>query len=548
MKINVQQESYLDRGGNPTIRELLQKLVFNPVDGTIKLNDRRLILQRSSFGSHLRDELIRACGKMEAFVILTRLGYKAGMEDAAFLRKAWPSLDLGDAFTAGTRLHTLRGMVRVETVHNDFDFKRGKFSGEFLWHDSVEAFEFCQHHGQSHEPICWSQVGYASGYATYFFEKPIVYKEVQCIARGDRACRVVGKPIDMWGDEHLVELYRKHILTDAPVSASHAAAKPAVDSGTPPPASLKSLLLAPVISRLDKIARANNIPVLITGEAGTGKRAAARHLHDATCRGEAALLRIHCAEVGEDALEEMLSPRSKSAGRARRAAETPGTLVLDGFERLSESVQLRLSEFLEASSLATDPAERVRVVAISTLSPQALAALPSIRRDLLYRLSVLPIGMPALRERRQDIPALAAEILRTAAVRQGLALPDISRDALDFLSEMEFPGNVSELEALLLGSLLSSEPGSAICATVLRSLIPSMHPQTRLDTADHSLDTDIEQAILSGKISLDKVNNRIYQTTIRLANGNVSRAARMLGLSRAQFAYRLGQAGMEAER
>ena len=70
-----------------------------------------------------------------------RLGFLSGQADARFVRTRWPNLNIGDAFTAGTRLHTFSGIVRVETVYNDFDFRKGRFAAEFIWHDSVEAIE-----------------------------------------------------------------------------------------------------------------------------------------------------------------------------------------------------------------------------------------------------------------------------------------------------------------------------------------------------------------------------------------------------------------------
>lgn len=94
------------------------------------------------------------------------------------------------------------GVVRVETIHNDFDFRRKRFSGEFLWHDGVEAAEFRRLHQQTADPVCWTQVGYALGYATEFFDTLIVFKELSCAAQGHRSCRVVGKPADMWGTNH----------------------------------------------------------------------------------------------------------------------------------------------------------------------------------------------------------------------------------------------------------------------------------------------------------------------------------------------------------
>src|SRR4051812_24334484 len=120
MRTLLEPSRVLDRGGRPTVRELLSSLVFNPVDGTIRLNGDRIVMQRAAVGAELRRELIRLLGQHEARVFLTRLGFLSGQADARFVRTRWPNLDPGDAFTAGTRLHTFSGVVRVETVYNDF--------------------------------------------------------------------------------------------------------------------------------------------------------------------------------------------------------------------------------------------------------------------------------------------------------------------------------------------------------------------------------------------------------------------------------------------
>src|SRR6185369_65939 len=173
----------LDRGGQPTVRDLLSRLVFNPTDGTIRLNGGRVVMQRAAVGVELRRELIRLLGPQEARVFLIRLGFLSGQADARFVRTSWPSLDIGDAFTAGTRLHTFSGVVRVETVYNDFDFRKKRFSAEFLWHESAEAAEF-RRTRPAVEPVCWTQLGYACGYASEFFDTLIIYKEVECAGQG----------------------------------------------------------------------------------------------------------------------------------------------------------------------------------------------------------------------------------------------------------------------------------------------------------------------------------------------------------------------------
>jgi hypothetical protein len=269
LRPSLESSALLDRGGKPTVRELLQSLVFNPSDGTIRLHGDRLVIQRAAVNHEMRRELTRLLGRDEARVFLIRLGFLSGQADARFIRSAWPNLSIGDAFTAGPRLHTFSGVVRVETVHNDFDFRKKRFSGDFLWHDSVEAADFRRQHITTSEPVCWTQLGYASGYATEFFDTLIVYKEVECAAEGHRCCRVVGKPAEVWGPQDPeVMLFRDRIarVDDAAVPARRQALARSLEAGM---TTFDRLLLAPVAGQLGRLAQ-TALPVLICGPAGVG--------------------------------------------------------------------------------------------------------------------------------------------------------------------------------------------------------------------------------------------------------------------------------------
>ena len=277
MKTPFEPSRLLDRGGKPTVRELLSRLVFNPTDGTIRLNGDRVVMQRAAVGVELRRELIRLLGPQEARIFLMRLGFLSGQADARFVRTSWPSLDIGDAFTAGTRLHTFSGVVRVETIYNDFDFRKKRFAGEFLWHDSVEAAEFRRLRRKTTEPVCWTQLGYASGYASEFFETLIVYKEVACSAAGASPLPCGGKAGRWLGAAR---------PGSDPVSGTHRAtsedgpgrAAPEGCRSAPPRAritDLDRLILAPVREELDRLAPMA-LPVMITGSPGTGRSRAAQ--------------------------------------------------------------------------------------------------------------------------------------------------------------------------------------------------------------------------------------------------------------------------------
>ena len=283
MKTPFEPSRLLDRGGKPTVRELLSRLVFNPTDGTIRLNGDRIVMQRAAVGVELRRELIRLLGPQEARIFLMRLGFLSGQADARFVRTSWPSLDIGDAFTAGTRLHTFSGVVRVETVYNDFDFRKKRFAGEFLWHDSVEAAEFRRLQRKSTEPVCWTQLGYASGYASEFFDTLIVYKEVACSRPGASAIVAWWESRPMAGGrgDPEVILFRERIATPQEDGPAEPLRKVAARTAEGALSELDRLILAPVREELDRLAPMA-LPVMIMGSPGTGRSRAAHYLHRAS--------------------------------------------------------------------------------------------------------------------------------------------------------------------------------------------------------------------------------------------------------------------------
>jgi Activator of aromatic catabolism/Sigma-54 interaction domain/V4R domain/Bacterial regulatory protein, Fis family len=506
----------MERAGRPTLRELLRDLVFSPASGTIRLNKERLILQRANHTVRLRDQLVGRYGRDEAFVILTRVGFIMGMEDADFVRRSWPGLDPGDAFTAGTRLHMLCGCVRLKTVHNDFDFRKGRFSGEFIWHASAEAGEHGRNPLRAGEPVCWSQVGYASGYATRNFGKLIVYKEVECLGAGDAHCRVIGKPAEVWGDDDsIVQLYKRDVL---PPEVGRAAAPREA-----PEDPLTSLILSPVRKRLDQIARFD-APVLITGEAGAGKRTAVRLWSEIRFGADGNLEMAACDGLDQLTLEAILNRTGGSRGRRTRRGQT--RVALTDLEHLAAPLQRYLARRLDEGD--------TRVAATSRLPLSALMSSGMLDASLLHRLSVATVTMPPLRTRPGDIAPLADLLLARAARRHGVKEPTLSKDAREALSALEFRGNITELNALLTAALIANEGKSTVGAERLRGAAPE---------APANIEGLTQLAPFStGAMTLEGFNNRLLDDALRQCHGNLSAAARLLGLSRAQFAYRLKKA------
>lgn len=531
MKINSGQEALLDRGGRPTLRELLAHLVFSPVNGILRLGDTRMVLQRTSFLSHLREEIVRNYGREDAFVLLLRLGFQAGVEDSRFVQASWPNLDPGDAFTAGTRLHTVSGVTRVETVHNDFDFKKGKFSGEFLWHESAEASEHRKHYGDATEPVCWSLVGYASGYATHALGKLIVYKETECKAMGHKHCRVVGKPAEVWGeDDPTVELFRRQIMPrylndevrqrPAPISARAMARNGA--------ARLEAIMVEPVRGQLERIAT-SGLPALITGPVGSGKSIAASYLAKLAAPATKAVEFLPGYGLTQEKLITCLSPSTGRSGMRH-------VVLLQDPEMLDSGVQLVLENHLRA-----DRSRQAPLLIVSTeASPEAFGADGRLRPSLRRILATAQIVMPPLTSRRQDIPEIARSLLEIIAEKLHVPVRELDPAAERFLSQLDLPENIVGLESLLTGTMLEASPLQRIDVEALKATLASLHVDKATPNGS-SLQATAQAIFDSDGFEIERVNEILYEIAMSRAEGNVARAAQLLGLTRPQLAYRLQQ-------
>lgn len=515
----------MDRGGRPTVRELLAGLEFDASSGALRLNGERVALYLAEADRILRRELIQRLGEAEARVFLLRRGFRMGQHDAAFVAASWPHLDRGDAFTAGTRLHMFSGIVRVETVHNDFDFARGRFSAEFLWHNSIEAEDALGLPRASARPACWQQVGYASGYASFFFGSLVVYKETACAAQGHRACRVVGKLAGGWGeDDEDVILFRSRVVP--PLST----AAPPAPPGHPPetgPDKPEAALLAPVLARLDLAARLP-LPCLIAGPGNVGQEAALSQLLQRL--GTEPPLRLRTRDCSVDMLAEVFAARRKPGLR-----EPP--VVLDGIEDLAPQVQPDLARLL-AQSLARAEPSGPRLIALSGLSAPVLASV--LHPGLWARLSALVLDLPALSQRAGALPDLAARLLPDLAGRLGLAMPSVEEGAFAPLDDLPPPAGLDGVEALLTAILVETLDGAEVTAALVRGLSARLAPPLPAPSGDvfGEFGDWLDARFQTGAFSLPAHEACIREAAIERAGGNMAAAARLLGISRAQLAYR----------
>lgn len=537
MRISRDELSLLDRGGRPTLADMLDKMTFSPTRGSIELNGARMVLSRATFGADLQDELIRRFGEREAMVLLLRLGYRSGREDAEFVRRAWPNLDIGDAFTAGTRLHMVTGTVRVETMHNDFDFRNDRFSGDFLWHDSVEASEYSRRHGRATKPVCWAQTGYAAGYASVFFRKLILYKEVSCAAMGDKSCRVVGKTVDDWGrDDPFVRMFLEEVL----VTRAESQPRIEADDAPGPAARAEDLIVAPLRPTLERIAE-QGLNALITGPDGSGRFAVANWLTAKRFR-TAEVHRVHGASSN---LPRVLEAIAQALTKGTAGGQV---LVIDALEALPEPVQVDLLALLKSARARP---EKVLLVGLSTLPLSRLQGQGALRAELLFALSVAHVAMRPMADRPEEVVPLAEAFLARRAQRRSAAAPVIEEEARAVLKARQWPGNLPQLESTVLRAALLAQTQGRITAADLRAATDDAASSVtgQAATASHQNTVrvaplwDALRPLLQDGLTLDQVVSALERHALEEAGGNTSAAARLLGLTRAKLDYRLNRKG-----
>ncbi|HYO80076.1 MAG TPA: sigma-54 dependent transcriptional regulator, partial [Bryobacteraceae bacterium] len=284
--------------------------------------------------------------------------------------------------------------------------------------------------------------------------------------------------------------------------------------------------------------------VLLAGESGVGKDLIARAIHHHSPRRNNAFVKINCTALPENLMESELFGYEKGAftGAATskpgkfEQADT-GTVMLDEIGDVPPAVQVKLLRVLQERELERLGSNRtlridVRVIAATNVDLRVALENGTFREDLYYRLNVLPISIPPLRERREDIPFLAQHFARKFSDEAGREC-SIAADAMDKLMAQEWPGNVRELENVIERSIV-------LCGSdVLRA------EDIRIDTARSRPRS--ASTFLPDGMSLDAFEQSIMREALKRANGNKSQAARLLGITRNALRYRLSQMGLETE-
>jgi DNA-binding NtrC family response regulator len=291
--------------------------------------------------------------------------------------------------------------------------------------------------------------------------------------------------------------------------------------------------MQPVVRLIERVAP-SSANVLVTGEHGTGKEVVARWLHALSPRVAQPLVTVNAGGLAEGVFESEMFGHVKGAFTDARSDRVGwfeladgGTLFLDEIGNLPATQQAKLLRVLQTGELSRVGSSRtkrvdVRVIAATNVDIAREVADGRFREDLLYRLNTVEIRLPPLRERREDVPRLAARFLERAAERSGKRGAAFAPAALRALAEHAWPGNVRELEHAVERAVVLAEDGATIGAEDLLLRAPAADGALRLEA-----------------MTLEEAEKHLIRRALERHDGNVSRAAESLGLSRSALYRRL---------
>jgi two-component system, NtrC family, response regulator HydG len=337
----------------------------------------------------------------------------------------------------------------------------------------------------------------------------------------------IQKPFE--GDE--IKLLVERTLEHHRLKAENAALKSAVqDAQAPRPLIGVAGGMDQIKQKIELVAR-SSVTVLVRGESGTGKEVVARAIHAASDRKDRPMLAVNCAALSENLLESELFGHEKGAftgadktRRGRFELADGGTLLLDEISEIAPGLQAKLLRVLQESCFervgsSTTQMVDVRVVATTNRDLEEEVAKGNFRQDLFYRLNVVPIDLPPLRERADDIPELVRHFLHRIARRDSQAFKHVESEAMRLLQRYPWPGNVRELQNIVERAvILETDPGVIRAETISPWLrLPTQNPVAAAqDLAGKPL-ADIEKQVIMS--TLERFRGHRVKTATALGIG-----------------------------
>jgi two-component system, NtrC family, response regulator HydG len=453
-------------------RDLRELLEVDLEGGVIRFAGQRELLVDAVAVGLLRRCLVDSFGVPAARKVLTQFGFAHGFRMADALRAEYTRWSDTELNREAARLFTLTGLLRM-APEADHGFVKDSLSLA----ESFESEQHLLHFGRAAEPTCWTICGLVSGWMSRLAGREIYVLEDRCVAKGDSHCHFIGKSYSEWdaarADQHqffnakrlgdclepsLARVMDALKAVERKVKAHHRTAhKVAPETTASSWIVTKSPAMARVIDLARRVAKVDST-VLITGESGAGKERIARLLHDESARASGPFIAVNCGAISESLLEGELFGHARGAFTGATndrpglfEAANGGTLHLDEVGEVSAGMQVKLLRVLQEREVRRVGENKtrkvdVRIVAATNRNLACGVEGGAFRQDLYYRLKVVELQIPALRERREDILPLARTLLAEAAARMKRNVSGFDPGVADHLLRYPWPGNVRELQ------------------------------------------------------------------------------------------------------
>jgi transcriptional regulator with PAS, ATPase and Fis domain len=457
---------------------------------------------------------------------------------------------------AGTRIHQLEGLFGVGPDSRDPLSKEG-----MMMVASYEAEQHLLHFGRADAPMCWTISGLISGYLSRTAGKEIFVLEDRCLGKGDAGCHLFGRTREEWGDAHADELrfYQKGRLTECLDVSIHRVTEtlkaaerkikeqrkvliqvvgpedePKLGIVAKSPAMRKLVDLAQRVAKVDST-------VLITGESGAGKERIARLVHEESTRASGPFIAVNCGAITESLLESELFGHARGAFTGAThdrpglfESANGGTLLLDEVGEVSPGMQVKLLRAIQEREIRRVGENKnrkvnVRIIAATNRDLAQGVATGTFRQDLYYRLKVVELHVPSLRQRREDILPLARVLLAGSALWMKRKISGLTPGATDQLIRYAWPGNVRELENAMERAV-------------------ALAPGTRIELED--LPEEVRQAcpipvVSDGTVRpLEQVQKEYILAALALNGGNQTRTSEQLQIGSATLYRKLKAYGL----
>jgi DNA-binding NtrC family response regulator len=516
--------------------DLKELLELDPEGGLVRFAGQRALLFDAVAQGLLRKELIDTFGVRVARGLLTRFGYVHGRRMAEAMRAQIPWDSDEEWRRAGARISALQGLFLLDAGNADPFAPEGG-----TWRVSYEAEQHLLHLGRAEYPVCWTLCGLASGYLSFALSQEMYALEDRCMGKGDTACHVTIKSEEGWGDSAVEELsvFKREGIGSALEEVTRAlklterelrerkrrlarladVAEDPADLVARSPEMRRLVELATTVAKVDST-------VLVTGESGTGKERIARFVHDRSACADGPFIAVNCGAISESLLESELFGHARGSftgATADRAglfeAANGGTLFLDEVGEIPLAMQVKLLRALQEREVRRVGENQnrpinVRIVTATNKNLYAEVGARRFREDLYYRLKVVELSVPPLRQRREDILPLARILLAEAALHMKRPVEGLSAPTADRLLEYGWPGNVRELANVMERAVAVAKKG--------RIDPEDLAPEVRLAAVP---------SLAGGSIRpLREVEKDYILATLDAKRGNRKRAAAQLGI------------------